>query len=539
MGAVVTVDTAMTQRAATTAIDSPNNWISRNGWFGVPIVGALLIALFFALPAGSVEQSSVYDALGLAMVGASLVGIRLHRTSGWLPWLILAAGQAAFVFGDILWTWYAAIGEDPFPSGADVSYLLGYPLLAIGLGLAIRRRVRGGDRAGLLDGAILATGAVVVWWAFVLGPLVASSDPDPLSFAISVAYPIGDLLLIGLALGLVMTPGARSASFWLLVSNLFAVLVGDLVFGLQSVDGTYADGGVLDGVWLVAYTLFGMAALHPSMAVVFDPKPISVALLGRFRLVLLGIAMLVGPTLLVIEATSADSIVVVVAAATAVLSILVLARLSGVVGHLARDIERRAVLEEQLSYQAFHDPLTGLANRRRFIDAVGASIAAANGSAVLFVDLDDFKHVNDDMGHDAGDTLLIGVGHRLVSALRPGDLGCRIGGDEFAVLLPATDNLPDAVAVARRLVESLAAPIRIEGTDLRVPASVGVALAAVGESMATDELLRRADVAMYQAKAAGKHRLATYDPASDPGPAAAPTGLPVRHARVPVTAPTI
>ena len=115
----------------------------------------------------------------------------------------------------------------------------------------------------------------------MLGPLAAASDPDPLSFAISVAYPIGDLLLIGMALGLVMTPGARSASFWLLVANLVAMLVGDLVFGLQSVDGTYVDGGLLDGVWLVAYTLFAIAALHPTMADVFDPKPIPVALLGR------------------------------------------------------------------------------------------------------------------------------------------------------------------------------------------------------------------------------------------------------------------
>jgi diguanylate cyclase (GGDEF)-like protein len=501
-------------------------------WLSVPIIGAPFIAAFVALPTGSVEQSAVYDLLGLLMVGAALIGVRLHRPSGWQPWLILALGQLSFVVGDIIWTAYAAFAEDPFPSPADASYLLGYPLLAAGLALAIRRRVRGGDRAGLLDGAILATGAAVVWWSFVLGPLVAASDPDPLSFAISIAYPIGDLLLIGMALGLVMTPGAKSASFLLLVGNLLLLLFGDLVFGLQSVDGTYVDGGLLDCVWMVAYVLFGASALHPTMAAVFDARPVSVTPLGPIRLLLLGGAMLVGPALLAIDRSSTASIVLIVAGATAVVSILVLTRLAGVVGQLGRDIERRVVLEKQLSYQAFHDPLTGLANRRWFIEAVGDSIATGDGTAVLFLDLDDFKDVNDEMGHDAGDALLTAVGHRLVSAVRPADLACRIGGDEFAVLLPSTSEVGEAEAVGLRLVETLAAPVPIEGRNVVVPASVGVALALPGESLAVDELLRRSDVAMYHAKAAGKRRLATYDPATDPGPAMAPGRATPRHTRI-------
>jgi diguanylate cyclase (GGDEF)-like protein len=508
-------------------------------WLSAPVIGAVLIVLYFALPAASSEQSIVYDLFGLAMVGLCLIAIRLHRPAGWLPWLILAMGQLAFVLGDIIWTIYATLGEDPFPSAADVAYLAGYPLLAVGLVLAIRRRVSGGDRAEILDGAILATGAVVVWWTFVLGPLVAASDPDPLTLLISAAYPVGDLLLIGMALGLLMAPGARSISFLLVIGNLVVILVGDLVFGLQSVDGSYVEGGLLDAAWLVAYAIFAAAALHPTMAGVFDPRPISVALLGPFRLALLGFAMLVGPALLVAQQGGADSVVLVVAAATAVLSILVLTRLAGMVGHLAKDVERRAVLEAQLSYQAFHDSLTGLANRRRFIGEVGESIAAADGTAVLFLDLDDFKHVNDEMGHDAGDALLSAVGHRIVSAIRPGDLGCRIGGDEFAVLLPHTSSVAEAEAVGGRLLEVLGAPVPVEGRELVVPASIGVAMAQPGEMLAVDELLRRADVAMYGAKARGKHCLATYQEggASD-SIDLAPAHPPSRHARATGPTPT-
>jgi len=480
------------------------------GWVLVPGVGALLLLAFFALPQASTEQSIVYDVIGVFAIAAAIVGIGYHRPVGWRPWLLVAAGQLAFVVGDILWTIYAIQGEDPYPSTADISYILGYPIIAIGLLLAIRMRVTGGDRAGLLDAAILTTGAAVVWWAFVLGPLAAFADPEPVAFVVSVAYPIGDLLLIGMALGLVMTSGARTVSFWLLVTSLVTMLVGDLVFGLQTLEDTYVEGAWLDGVWLLAYIAFATAAVHPTMAQTFEAHPVSVALLGPVRLVLLGLAMLVGPALLTIGRSEADAVVLVVAAATAVLSVLVLIRLAGMVRLLARDIERRAALEEQLSYQAFHDPLTGLANRRRFMASVGAALATERGAAALFLDLDDFKHVNDDMGHDAGDALLSAIGHRLLTTVRPGDLACRLGGDEFAVLLPETNHVEDAEAVADRLLAAMADPVEIEGVDVRVSASVGVSICHAGEAMTVDDLLRRADVAMYHAKARGKHRWASY-----------------------------
>jgi diguanylate cyclase (GGDEF)-like protein len=241
--------------------------------------------------------------------------------------------------------------------------------------------------------------------------------------------------------------------------------------------------------------------------------------------------MLVGPALLVIQEESAGGLTWVVALGTAVLSVLVLTRLAGVVGHLDRDIRRRAILEEQLSYQAFHDPLTGLANRRRFIEAVREAIAAGTGGAVLFLDLDDFKDVNDGMGHDAGDALLTAVGHRILASIRPDDLGCRIGGDEFAILLPGA-GADEAEGAAGRILAAIYEPVTIENRHLVVPVSIGVALARPGEAMAVDELLRRADVAMYHAKAEGKHRQASYAAALDTTPGASLLPHHERHVRL-------
>ncbi len=496
--------------------------IRGRAWFAVPVLGAILIAIFFALPAASTPQSAVYDIVGLGAVGVSFAALIRRRPAGWQPWLFLVAGQLAFVVGDVCWTVFDAQGLDPFPSVADAFYLAGYPLMSIGLVLAIRLRVSGGDRTGLLDAAILATGAAVIWWAFFLGPLVATADPDPLSFAISAAYPVGDLLLLGMVLALLFVPGARSPSFELLLANLVTILVADLVFGLQSLDGSYVDGGWLDGLWLVAYVLFASAATHPTMTAVAEPRPMTVTLLGPIRLALFAAAMLTGPVLLLVGETGSSAIVIVVAGATAAMSVLVLARLFAVVRQLAGDIERRAALEARLSFEASHDPLTELANRRKLVAATASALGGDAPVAMLFLDLDDFKDVNDSMGHDAGDALLVAIASRIASVVRPDDLVCRLGGDEFAVMLPGS-AAGQAEAVAARVLSVFDRPVRVEGVDLSAAASVGVGMRAPGETCTTDELLRRADVAMYRAKALGKRRVATWSADLDATAIVAPT----------------
>jgi diguanylate cyclase (GGDEF)-like protein len=170
-------------------------------------------------------------------------------------------------------------------------------------------------------------------------------------------------------------------------------------------------------------------------------------------------------------------------------------------------LERRVVelheTKEQLYHQAFHDPLTGLANRLLFADRVAHALARRDGNVVvMYVDLDDFKPVNDTYGHEAGDLLLCAVGQRLRDSLRPADTPARLGGDEFAVLL--TDVAAgDVPTVADRIMRNFAAPVDLGDATTRISASMGIAMADVG-SMTADELLRKADAAMYVAKRGGK-----------------------------------
>jgi diguanylate cyclase (GGDEF)-like protein len=176
-----------------------------------------------------------------------------------------------------------------------------------------------------------------------------------------------------------------------------------------------------------------------------------------------------------------------------------------------------AASQRTLSHEANTDSLSGLANRAAFHVRLEAALrgpkAGRDGQAVLFVDLDDFKDVNDTLGHAAGDELLRVTALRLSGAVRPGDLVARLGGDEFAVLLDGVSSADVAFGMAQRLVAALAEPVRIGDTWAQIGASVGLAMHQVDSTL--DALMRQADVAMYRAKAKGKHRVETYDAGLD------------------------
>jgi diguanylate cyclase (GGDEF)-like protein/PAS domain S-box-containing protein len=178
-----------------------------------------------------------------------------------------------------------------------------------------------------------------------------------------------------------------------------------------------------------------------------------------------------------------------------------------------RDVSDRKQLEAQLVHQAFHDGLTGLANRTLFAERVEHALTRAGPGhlAVLFIDLDDFKHVNDSLGHAAGDQLLAAASRRLRGSLRPSDTAARLGGDEFAVLLERVTDATAAAVVAGRILDTLHQPFGIGGRTIPIKASIGVAAGRPGLD-SVEELLRNADVAMYAAKAGGKDRYELFRP---------------------------
>jgi diguanylate cyclase (GGDEF)-like protein len=183
-------------------------------------------------------------------------------------------------------------------------------------------------------------------------------------------------------------------------------------------------------------------------------------------------------------------------------------------GQLEQSLAELSRLKEQLRYQAYHDPLTNLGNRSLFVERVDERLAKpGNGKVpvVLFLDLDDFKVVNDTLGHAAGDRLLAAAADRIRSCVRADDVAARLGGDEFAVLIDDQPDLSRAIGVANRIIESVRLPFPIENQEMSVTASIGIA-AAKSEMTAADELLRNADVAMYIAKANGKGRSAVFEP---------------------------
>lgn len=194
------------------------------------------------------------------------------------------------------------------------------------------------------------------------------------------------------------------------------------------------------------------------------------------------------------------------------------ARLAEANAELQREIAERQELEKQLTHQAFHDPLTGLPNRTLFLDRLDLALDRAGRRkgkvAVLFMDLDNFKLINDSLGHEAGDEVLLAVAERLENSMQAEETVARFGGDEFTILLEDVAGASGAARVAERIEDALRAPFVLRGRERFITTSVGIAFGGRGEEK-PGELLRNADLAMYQAKAKGKNRHAVFEPGMD------------------------
>jgi len=311
--------------------------------------GLTAIGVYFLLPWNSTAQSVLYDLIGISSAVAILVGTRRHRPALSVPWYLFAAGMLAFSVGDILFNSYARIWhrDPPVPSVADVFYLGGYPLLAIGLVLLVLRMLSKDRRVGLIDAALLTVAFCVCHWIFVMHPILAGSS-DQVGKLVALSYPAMDVVLLAALVFLALTPARRTVSYRYLSASVVLLLVVDEVYSISP--ERFAGTSWLDAGWLLSYVLWGAAALSPSMRDLSEPKPVRGSRLTAMRLVMLWLAIGTVPAVLIVERLAHRRIdAVALAIGSSALSGLVLLRLAGLVqsfDRLRRD-ERAARSEAQ------------------------------------------------------------------------------------------------------------------------------------------------------------------------------------------------
>ena len=488
--------------------------VRRWAWVGMLVLGAVVVASYSFI-GSSILSDVVYVGLGLAAAAAILVGVRLQRPVRRKPWYLMALGQLVWTVGDAVGGWYVDMqGNEGFPSPADVFYLAAYPILIGGLVLLTRGLRPRRDVAGLLDSAIVAVALGLLSWVLLAEPTVAGYQQSALATSVALAYPFADIILIGVLVRLLTTPGARTASLRLLlvaVSLLIVADTGALALALLE----YDQAGPADLAWLASYAIWGAAALHPSMRAL-SARTVEVSVgFGWVRFSALCVAMLIAPAILITQRIVAGQIdVLAVAVGSLLIGLLVVARMSLVIGQMIVSNREREEVQHELAHQATHDALTGLPNRAQAMRLITAALARRQRQgelvALVFIDLDGFKRINDSLGHAAGDEVLRVVAKRLTAEIRAGDVLARLGGDEFVVLLEPIDDESSAVEVANRIVRATAQPVPLPGGNIgRLGASAGVAVNTDG-GLDADALLNEADVAVYRAKTLGRGRTEVF-----------------------------
>ncbi|WP_245234145.1 bifunctional diguanylate cyclase/phosphodiesterase [Mycobacterium sp. PS03-16] len=443
------------------------------------------------MPAAALVNNLGFVALGAYGMGCAVLAARASsgRMRGtWICWSIALAGWTA---ANVIWSVHEfVLHREPFPSPADIGYIV-FTVFACGalvlapIGSAGQSRMR-----LLLDGLIVALSLFMLSWVLVLHSVYETYRADRFALGLALLYPVADLMLIAIAvLVLARARHEHRRTMGLVTAALVAMTLSDTAFALLTARGAYVSGHAVDTGWLVAVATLGAAALLS-----LDRSPAAdtaAAVPTRMSLWLPYLPLLVGGTL-----TSVAVLDGVLQLAAPAVIVAVCLRQS-----LASWENRR--LLRMVAEQALRDPLTGLANCALFNDRLAHAMALRQRDdravAVLSLDLNDFKVVNDSLGHPAGNELLTRVAERMQACVRAGDTVARLGGDEFAVLLEGrVDHSHD---IAHRIVEAFDAAFTVDGHSMLMRPSVGLAVAANDEPGLTgDELFKRADAAMYAAK---------------------------------------
>jgi diguanylate cyclase (GGDEF)-like protein len=451
------------------------------------ITGAANVLVGFG---GSTVESLMLKgaaSLGYVLAAAIVVlrAVRIPRQRR--AWMLLAIGLSLYGIGNIVWiVWYDQLLAPPIPSISDGLWLSLYPASYVGLVLLARGNGRPIPAGVYLDGIVAGLGFAALGAMVVFDRVLSSAIGSDV--VTNLVYPMADLLLAALVVGLLALRGWRLDRSWALLGAGFMLLyVADSIYLLRLVEGSAKVSPVPNLFYLCGVLLLAFAAWQPQRQT--DPAPVE-----RWSvLVVPGGFVMTAIALLFYDHFSRLNPLALTLAILTLLTAMVRTALT------FRDVRALAVTRRE----ATTDELTSLPNRRLFLRTVDDAIRSAERSggslALMILDLDQFKQLNDTLGHYAGDILLRQIGPRASAVLDPIDMLARLGGDEFGILLAAPCGEHEALRIAERINDALRQPFEVEGLHLHVAASIGIAIFPT-HSQDVRQLMRHADVAMYQAK---------------------------------------
>jgi diguanylate cyclase (GGDEF)-like protein/PAS domain S-box-containing protein len=312
---------------------------------GYTIWIGLLIWAYYGLPGLRVEA---WGLIGLSGVSAIVAGVIINRPARKLPWLLVAAALASFAAGQMSFLVAQLMGTPlPFPSYADVLYLLTYPLYAAGMLIFIWWRTPGGDRRSVIDALTLTVGLALLSWIYLVSPYVHNPELSWLQRSVAIAYPLGDVLLLAMLARLLAPGTGRARCVQLLALGAIGTLIADTAYGLIELHGVFHDGTAVDLGWAVFYGACGAAALHPTMTGLAQPVTRLRAEVSPVRLIVLMLASLIAPAVLFAESFRfRGGDLSVIAVFSAALYLLVLWRLSDVAASHRRALGRERVVRQ-------------------------------------------------------------------------------------------------------------------------------------------------------------------------------------------------
>lgn len=509
-------------------------------------------------------MSSLAAAFG--MVYGMRWSYRVNRQIG-SAWLLMALAMVNWAVGDMIWDYYELIiGEVPYPSIADVFYLSTYLFFFLGIFRLPRQRDDSNSTGWLwLDIFIVMFSAIIIFWNFLIGPIVQDHQQPLLAVLVNSAYPVGDLLLVMAITIIIILP---HSPLWL--KPLYLMMAGhslsaaaDVIYLYQTINETFASSAFFNILFSIGPLVLMLSGLSQALAAqqvilgqVTTPLQRQASQFSLLRLITPFAWLLFAFILLGLGASAKQvftplqfsiflgGLIFLLAIRQVInafnnkrLSIQLLAmndQLEKRVEERAADliqVNRKLLLEmeehkqteirlrereEKLTHFGLHDVLTGLPNRSLLLNHLTRAIARYyrqpnDRYAVLFLDFDSFKVINDSLGHPAGDQLLIQIGQRLTSHIREEDMVARLGGDEFVILLQGFDDEDGVSIAADRILDSLKAPFQIGLKPIYISASIGLVIANSSYQSA-DEIIRDADLAMYEAKSKGKARYILFQP---------------------------